>query len=147
MPRPGKFREEKGNSAERHLRNCGARSGGDCDKGCSAFFQQSDAHARGTPEERHDDEERRLAHVAATRAKDRLIFLSVQPAGSAAGGKGRGGGKGAGGGRGGGGSGGSAVGGGRGGREERLPQWEPSSYEQQLAQLPAEVFVTKVLER
>ena len=33
---------------------------------------------RGTPEERHNDEERRLAHVAATRAKDRLTFVSVR---------------------------------------------------------------------
>ena len=42
------------------------------------MVREADAHARGTPEERHADEERRLAHVAATRAKDRLVFITVQ---------------------------------------------------------------------
>ena len=133
---PAKFRDEKGNKAERHVSGCAQRRGMSCDKKCSEFYQQGDAHARGTPEERHDNEERRLAHVAATRAKDRLIFLSVQPVGSAAGGMGLGRGKGLGGGRGVGGRGAPPWG--------NRPDWEPSSFEQQLTKLPENVFLSKV---
>ena len=77
---PMAFREERdGNKAERHVRGCGAfHAGGTCDKDCKRFFAEGDAHRGGTPEERHNDEERRLAHVAATRAKDRLTFVSVR---------------------------------------------------------------------
>jgi hypothetical protein len=77
---PCVFQEDQGDRATRHVQGCAARQGGGacCDKGCAQFFRQNDSHGRGTPEERHDDEERRLAHVAATRAKDRLIFVQVQ---------------------------------------------------------------------
>lgn len=76
---PTAFQEERdGNKAERHVRGCDAfRDGGKCNKDCKRFFAEGDAHSRGTPEQRHDDEERRLAHVAATRAKDRLTFVQV----------------------------------------------------------------------
>lgn len=77
---PSAYREDTGNRAQRHVHGCAARgsAGGQCDKDCARFFQEGDASRRGTPEERHADEERRLAHVAATRAKDRLVFLQVQ---------------------------------------------------------------------
>ena len=128
---PSTFREEKANKAERHLQGCAARSAGSettarCSGECARFFKQGDADARGTPEERHADEERRLAHVCATRAKDRLVFLSVQPAGS----------------------GGPAQGGDRAGEPAqggRRDKWQPSSFEPQLTKLPEEVLVTKVL--
>ena len=131
---PSTFREEKANKAERHLQGCAARSAGSeargearCSRECARFFKQGDADARGTPEERHADEERRLAHVCATRAKDRLVFLSVQPAGS----------------------GGPAQGGDRAGEPAaqggRRDKWQPSSFEPQLTKLPEEVLVTKVL--
>ena len=132
---PSTFREEKANKAERHLQGCAARSAGSetpardgarCSRECARFFKQGDADARGTPEERHADEERRLAHVRATRAKDRLVFLSVQPAGS----------------------GGRAQGGDRAGEPAqggRRDKWQPSSFEPQLTKLPEDVLVTKVL--
>ena len=77
---PMAFREERdGNKAERHVRGCRAfHDGGTCDRNCKQFFAEGDAHRGGTPEERHNDEERRLAHVAATRAKDRLTFVHVR---------------------------------------------------------------------
>lgn len=77
---PMEFREEKGNRAQRHVGTCASRlpDGSHCDKNCAQFYGQRDANVRGTAVERHDDEERRLAHVAATRAKDRLVFLTVE---------------------------------------------------------------------
>ncbi|KAK1742420.1 ATP-dependent DNA helicase, UvrD family [Skeletonema marinoi] len=61
----------------RHVSNCNAIIGGKCDKECAAYFASMAAEERGGPEERHLNEERRLAHVAATRAKEKLVFLSV----------------------------------------------------------------------
>mmetsp|Transcript_32375 Transcript_32375/g.65896 ORF Transcript_32375/g.65896 Transcript_32375/m.65896 type:complete len:1102 (+) Transcript_32375:130-3435(+) len=61
----------------RHVSNCNAIIGGKCDKECAAYFASMAAEERGRPEERHLNEERRLAHVAATRAKEKLVFLSV----------------------------------------------------------------------
>eukprot|EP00984_Skeletonema_dohrnii_P021094 scaffold10438_cov102-Skeletonema_dohrnii-CCMP3373.AAC.2 len=61
----------------RHVSNCNAIIGGKCDKECAAYFASIAAEERGSPEERHLNEERRLAHVAATRAKEKLVFLSV----------------------------------------------------------------------
>ncbi|EOD13054.1 hypothetical protein EMIHUDRAFT_247128 [Emiliania huxleyi CCMP1516] len=76
---PMGYREETGNTAQRHKPQCAARrANGHCDLNCARAYREADAHARGTPEERHADEERRLAHVAATRAKDRLVFITVQ---------------------------------------------------------------------
>ena len=77
---PSAFREDSGNTAQRHVQGCAARDSfnGQCNKDCASFFHEHDSNRRGTPEERHDDEERRLAHVAATRAKNRLVFLQVQ---------------------------------------------------------------------
>ena len=133
---PCAFKEEKANTAQRHVRDCAARQPGcDCNKNCAAFYKQGDAHERGTPEERHEDEERRLAHVAATRAKDRLVLLSIQPAdggGRAAGGRGW--------------PGRFGRGGGRGRGRGDPPKWQPSSYEKNLAALPEDVFVTKTID-
>ena len=134
---PCAFKDEKANTAQRHVRDCAARQPGcDCNKNCAAFYKQGDAHERGTAEERHEDEERRLAHVAATRAKDRLVLLSIQPAdgggGRAAGGRGW--------------PGRFGRGGGRGRGRGDPPKWQPSSYEKNLAALPEEVFVTKTIE-
>mmetsp|Transcript_14975 Transcript_14975/g.23182 ORF Transcript_14975/g.23182 Transcript_14975/m.23182 type:complete len:153 (-) Transcript_14975:1442-1900(-) len=61
----------------RHAQNCSALTGGRCDRKCAAYFSSIAAQERGGPEERHLNEERRLAHVAATRAKEKLVFLSV----------------------------------------------------------------------
>ena len=72
------YQEEKGDRATRHVQHCAARHGGECNQSCAQFYRQNDSNDRGTPEERHEDEERRLAHVAATRAKDRLVFTSCQ---------------------------------------------------------------------
>ena len=60
-----------------HLSDCSARQGDRCDKSCAQVFQEmNDTRLCSTAEERHLNEERRLAHVAATRAKDRLIFTT-----------------------------------------------------------------------
>ena len=54
-----------------------------CDGRCTAHFERADeSSGQGTEEERHADEERRLAHVAATRAKDWLVFTHVDCMGS-----------------------------------------------------------------
>lgn len=135
---PAAMHEEKSNRAERHAQGCAARGNAQCNKDCAAYFRQADSHDRGTPEERHADEERRLAHVAATRAKDRLTLLSIeQRAGKGAGGRGRG-------------AGGRGRGAGNlwGPAENRAHRtWEPSSYESQLARLPADVFRSKVVQK
>ena len=114
---PSKFQEERdGNKAQRHVRGCaafGQDGTGACNKDCARHFREGDASQRGTPEERHDDEERRLAHVAATRAKDRLVFVQVEkqlrstPQG-----------------------------------KRFMAAAEPSEYEMLLQKLPADVFVT-----
>lgn len=68
-----------------HLPDCGTRSGGKCDKEYKAKFDkqaQVDTHTLTLgPEEKHRDEERRLAHVTATIAKQWLCFVSVLPPG------------------------------------------------------------------
>jgi len=57
------------------LPNCSAMQGDRCDKSCAQRFQEMDVERLGgTGEERHLNEERRLAHVAATRAKNKLVF-------------------------------------------------------------------------
>ena len=66
---------KNGNKAERHSR--GMRHS-KCNKDCKKFCTEGDAHRRSTPEQRYHGEERRLAHVAATREKDRLAFVQVR---------------------------------------------------------------------
>ena len=73
---PTSYREE-GPKRTRHLSGCDAMNGGRCDKKCNAYFATQAAKERGDPEERHLNEERRLAHVAASRAKEKLVLLSV----------------------------------------------------------------------
>ncbi len=73
---PTSYRDE-GSQNLRHVTNCDALTGGRCDKDCAAYFANRAAKERGGPEERHLNEERRLAHVASTRAKEKLVFLSV----------------------------------------------------------------------
>lgn len=69
--------KQKARKPMRHISSCSAREGGRCDKNCTAWFQKLDDRRLGdTAEERHLNEERRLAHVAATRAKNRLVFTS-----------------------------------------------------------------------
>ncbi len=68
---------DNGAQNSRHLSDCDALNGGRCDKKCAASFARLAEKERGGPEERHLNEERRLAHVAATRAKEKLVFLSV----------------------------------------------------------------------
>ena len=81
---PCSFREDKDNDKRpvRHLRGCRARvsnTNADCDRQCAEYFAGLAKQQRGlTPEEIQLDEERRLAHVAATRAKDRLVFLATE---------------------------------------------------------------------
>jgi superfamily I DNA/RNA helicase len=74
---PTSFREETW-----HQKYCKARNtnrSSDCSMDCARFYAKRISNDRGlTPEQRHSDEERRLAHVAATRAKDRLIFISIK---------------------------------------------------------------------
>lgn len=74
---PTLYRPSKGN--ERHQQGCNARDGGLCNKKCSDFYSKKDQDRFGfTPQERHLSEERRLAHVAATRAKERLVFTCIK---------------------------------------------------------------------
>jgi superfamily I DNA/RNA helicase len=69
--------KQKARKPRRHISSCSAREGGRCDKNCTEWFQKLDDRRLGdTAEERHLNEERRLAHVAATRAKNRLVFTS-----------------------------------------------------------------------
>ena len=59
-------REPKGSS-----RNCTLE--------CPRYYARLHAERHGmTPEQQHDDEECPLAHVTATRAKDRLVFVSTR---------------------------------------------------------------------
>ena len=73
---PTSCRDDDSQSS-RHVSTCDAITGGRCNKKCAEYFARIDAKERGGPEERHLNEERRLAHVAATRAKNKLVFLSV----------------------------------------------------------------------
>jgi superfamily I DNA/RNA helicase len=78
---PTSFRDSD-NSKQRHRPACPTRIGESpgkrtCDEQCQEYFIQAEIRTRGSPQERHADEERRLAHVAATRAKDALFFVSV----------------------------------------------------------------------
>jgi superfamily I DNA/RNA helicase len=78
---PTSFRDSD-NSKQRHRPACPTRMGESpgkrtCDEQCQEYFIQAEISTRGSPQERHADEERRLAHVAATRAKDALFFVSV----------------------------------------------------------------------
>ncbi|CAB9515526.1 Probable DNA helicase II homolog [Seminavis robusta] len=65
----------------RHQRGCHARVPGcviPCSMNCKDYYTCKDEKERGiTAEDLHMDEERRLAHVAATRAKNRLVFVST----------------------------------------------------------------------
>ena len=77
---PAQYRERDDGCARRHVEGCATRADAHakCSKGCDKFFDELDRRAgRGTAQERHADEECRLAHVAATRAKDRLVFVSL----------------------------------------------------------------------
>jgi len=77
---PAKFREDdKRDFPGRHQRKCNARESKPCNLNCREYYASLiNAKRRGTtPEERHSDEEQRLAHVAATRAKDHLVLVSV----------------------------------------------------------------------
>mmetsp|Transcript_12298 Transcript_12298/g.40998 ORF Transcript_12298/g.40998 Transcript_12298/m.40998 type:complete len:761 (+) Transcript_12298:59-2341(+) len=57
----------------RHAPECRARRDAMATCGCAQRFPTADDGA----EARHSDEERRLAHVAATRARDSLVFVSL----------------------------------------------------------------------
>lgn len=71
--------EDKTRPPKRHVSGCVGQDGRGCDKNCSQFFRElDDERLGGTAEERHLNEERRLAHVASTRAKDKLVFTSFQ---------------------------------------------------------------------
>eukprot|EP00550_Attheya_septentrionalis_P002922 CAMPEP_0198300718 /NCGR_PEP_ID=MMETSP1449-20131203/49182_1 /TAXON_ID=420275 /ORGANISM="Attheya septentrionalis, Strain CCMP2084" /LENGTH=1103 /DNA_ID=CAMNT_0044002609 /DNA_START=42 /DNA_END=3350 /DNA_ORIENTATION=- len=73
---PTDFRKETIISDRRHVESCSARTKDGtmgCNSNCKEYFSEM-----GGARDRHADEERRLAHVAATRAKNRLIFVSVQ---------------------------------------------------------------------
>ena len=71
--------EDKKTPFKRHVRGCIGHEGGGCDKECSQHFRKlDDERLGGTAEERHLNEERRLAHVASTRAQDKLVFTSFQ---------------------------------------------------------------------
>ncbi|KAL7542189.1 hypothetical protein ACHAXR_011588 [Thalassiosira sp. AJA248-18] len=79
LPTDARDENGEGEQGQRHLPNCGAMQGDRCDKSCAQKFQELDAEKLGaTKEERHLNEERRLAHVAATRAKDKLVFTIFQ---------------------------------------------------------------------
>lgn len=69
---PCEYRQDRASLAERHLPNCPKRTEQAPNMGC-----QCSAHYDRAEEARlsHFDEERRLAHVAATRAKDWLTFF------------------------------------------------------------------------
>ena len=57
------------------MSDCRARVGGSCNQSCAQMFKGiNDERLGGTAEESHLNEERRLAHVAATRAKNKLVF-------------------------------------------------------------------------
>ena len=74
---PTLYRPSQG--SERHRNGCHAREGGLCNMKCADWFSNKDRERSGsTPEERHLSEERRLAHVAATRAKERLVFTCIK---------------------------------------------------------------------
>ena len=82
---PTKFREDDDpRIPARHLRTCPLRrgKGGPLDRcGCAQHYADLESKRRDmTAEQRHTDEERRLAHVAATRAKTCLVFLSLRNA-------------------------------------------------------------------
>lgn len=67
--------EKERQRGDRHLHNCDAKEGGRCTQSCSRILREmEDRRLGGTAEERHLNEERRIAHVAATRAKDKLVF-------------------------------------------------------------------------
>jgi superfamily I DNA/RNA helicase len=78
---PTQFRENGGNKISiRHHNDCALRanSARQCNMGCARRNADREYERRGlTPEQLHSDEERRLAHVAATRAKDRLVFITA----------------------------------------------------------------------
>lgn len=77
---PTMFRED-GNSQipSRHHLGCDIRARGVNTCQCATQYADIDSQQGGlTPTQRHEDEERRLSHVAATRAKNRLVFLSVR---------------------------------------------------------------------
>ena len=58
------------------MSDCRARVGGSCNQSCAQMFKGiNDERLGGTAEERHLNEERRLAHVAVTRAKNRPMIL------------------------------------------------------------------------
>ena len=74
---PTRYRPSEG--SERHQQGCNARDGGSCNKECAEFYSKKDEDRLGsTSKVRHLNEERRLAHVAATRAKERLVFTSIK---------------------------------------------------------------------
>jgi len=62
---------------ERHLPDCTDRDKEHCS--CVRRFQEIETERLGASyKERHLNEERRLAHVAATRAKDKLVFTTFR---------------------------------------------------------------------
>jgi hypothetical protein len=70
---------------ERHRSGCPVHKSttGVCDGRCARHFEkEAERNGQGTEEQRHADEERRLAHVAATRARDWLFFSHVDCMGS-----------------------------------------------------------------
>ncbi|KAL7544795.1 hypothetical protein ACHAWF_011213 [Thalassiosira exigua] len=79
MPTTARSQDDEEERGQRHLRNCNAMRGDRCDKSCAEAFQNIDnERLGGNLEERHENEERRLAHVAATRAKTKLAFTTFQ---------------------------------------------------------------------
>lgn len=81
---PTNFRKDNINSLfVRHISGCSAqneKNGITCDKNCAeanTVEEENRRHHGLTAEQSHADEERRLAHVATTRAKERLVFVSI----------------------------------------------------------------------
>jgi superfamily I DNA/RNA helicase len=74
---PSSYIDDGAEKNLRHVTNCDALVGRKCDKDCAAHFANIEAKDRGGPDERHLNEERRISHVASTRAKEKLVFLSV----------------------------------------------------------------------
>ena len=77
---PTEYREESDDDPipKRHKSGCSAREGDRCNQKCSEWFRKFDDERLGsTADERHLNEERRLGYVAATRAKEKLVFCQL----------------------------------------------------------------------
>lgn len=61
-----------------HQEGCEVRTGGKHCQCAKHYAELKEKRLGISMEQQHEDEERRLAHVAATRARDRLVFLSLR---------------------------------------------------------------------